>query len=83
METQDTEADKLNQMQLVKVYRAAFEEGKRKGVSDMINAAGMLTSGITDLKSIIEDSYKSTPVVNLIDNPSSFELEKINKILKE
>ena len=85
METQDTEANKLNQMQLVKVYRAAFEEGKRQGARDMIDAAGMLASGFTELKGLIEDSYKSASVSTL-NNKSflfEFELEKINKILKE
>lgn len=49
----------------------------------MMNAAGTLASGFIELKGIIDDVYKSTPISISVDKPYSFELEEIEKILKE
>lgn len=69
--------------ELVKVYRVAFEEGKREGSKEMMEAAGSLASGFISLKSLIEESYSTKPVMTSVDKPYHYEIERILKILKD
>ncbi len=68
--------------EMVKVYRAAIEQGKKQGAKDVIDAATTLASGFTELRNIMEEMYDNKPKPIPVDEPYSFELEWIDEILK-
>ena len=71
-----------SQEEIVKVYRAAYEEGRKQGIRNTIDAASTLASGFTDLKNLIEGIYDNTPKPIIMNEPYSFELKLIDEILK-
>jgi hypothetical protein len=72
------------QKEIVKVYRAALEEGRQQGVKSVVDTAGELASGFIGLRGLIEGMYKNesqNPIST--DEPYSFELKRIDEIIEK
>ena len=64
------------QKEIVKVYRAALEEGRQQGVKSVVDTAGELASGFIGLI-----PFSHYPIST--DEPYSFELKRIDEIIEK